>query len=75
MKLRFELSLPKLVKLRVGMQLGLDVGAKLDVRVRLRGREPLRWKAALARGDGGKHELPPAEALVTPPPGRTTPQA
>lgn len=66
MKLKIDFSLPKLVKLRVGLQLGLDVGAKVDVRLRLRGREPLRWKAALARGEAKKPQLPePAPPLIT----------
>jgi len=38
------------------VQLGLDVGAKVDVRLRLRGREPLRWKAALLRGEAKKQD-------------------
>ncbi len=67
MKLRVDFSLPKLVKLRVGVQLGLDVGAKLDVRLRLRGGEPLRWKAAIARGRGGRAELPEPAAVIVPP--------
>lgn len=47
MKLKLDFSLSKLVRLRVGVKLGRDAGAALDVRLRLRGREPLRWKAAL----------------------------
>jgi hypothetical protein len=67
MKLKLALSLPKLLKLRVGVQLGLDVGARLDVRLKLRGGEPLRWKAAIARGGGGaKAELPEAATLLVP---------
>ncbi len=73
MKLRLDFSLPKLVKLRVGVALGLDIGAKLDVRLRVRGREPLRWKAALAR-DTGKRELTAAEVIAMPV-GREPPQA
>jgi hypothetical protein len=73
MKLRFDFSLPKLVKLRVGVQLGLDIGAKFDVRMRVRGLEPLRWKAAIARGEG-KKELPAAE-LPAMPVGREPPRA
>jgi hypothetical protein len=67
MKLKIDLSLPKLVKLRVGLQLGLDVGAKIDVRVRVRGGEPLRWKLALARGAAKKAQLPEPETLIVPP--------
>ncbi|HXU68819.1 MAG TPA: hypothetical protein VN947_05795 [Polyangia bacterium] len=68
MKLKLALSLPKLVKLRVGVQLGLDVGARLDVRLKLRGGEPLRWKAAIVRGGGGgaRAELPEAATLLVP---------
>jgi hypothetical protein len=67
MKLKIDFSLPKLVKLRVGFQIGFAVGAKVDVRLRLRGREPLRWKAAIARGDGKKPELPEPEAFIVSP--------
>jgi len=67
MKLKIDFSLPKWVKLRVGLQLGLDVGAKVDVRLRLRGREPLRWKVALARGEAKKAQLPEPETLIIPP--------
>jgi hypothetical protein len=67
MKLKIDFSLPKLVKFRIGLQLGLDVGAKVDVRLRLRGREPLRWKAAIARGEGKKPELPEHETVIVPP--------
>ncbi len=56
MKLKFDFSLLKLVRVRFGVQLGLDVGAKVDVRLRLRGREPLKWKAALLRGDAKRSE-------------------
>jgi hypothetical protein len=56
MKLKIDFSLPKLVRVRFGVQLGLDVGAKVDVRLRLRGKEPLRWKAALLRGEAKKPE-------------------
>jgi len=74
-KLKLDFSLPKLVKLRVGLQVWLDVGAKLDVRLRLRGREPLRWKAAIARGEGDKQkELPAADAALFAP-ARVPPQA
>jgi hypothetical protein len=67
MKLKIDFSLPKLVKLRVGFQIGFAVGAKVDVRLRLRGREPLRWKAAIARGDAKKAQLPePAPVLIPP---------
>jgi len=48
MKLKVDFNLPKIIKLRVALQLGVDVGARVDVRLRLRGRDPLRWKAALA---------------------------
>jgi hypothetical protein len=64
MKLKIDFSLPKLVKFRVGLQLGLDVGVKVDVRLRLRGREPVRWKAALARGEEKKPQLPEAATVV-----------
>jgi hypothetical protein len=67
MKLKIDFSLPKLVKFRVGLQLGLDVGAKVEVRLRLRGREPLRWKAALARGEKKKAQLPEPATVVVPP--------
>ena len=64
MKLKIDFSLPKLVKLRVGLQLGLDVGAKIDVRLRVRGGEPLRWKAALARGEAKQAQLPEPVVVV-----------
>ena len=67
MKLKIDLSLPKLVKLRVGLQLGFDVGARVDVRLRLRGGEPLRWKAAIARGANKPAELPEPETLMVTP--------
>ncbi len=67
MKLKIDFSLPKLVKFRVGLQLGLDVGAKIDVRLRLRGREPLRWKAAIAPGAGARPELPEPATPIIPP--------
>ncbi|MDB4967885.1 MAG: hypothetical protein JWN44_3574 [Myxococcales bacterium] len=51
MRLKLDFSLPKLVRLRFGVQVGLDVGVKVDVRWRLRGREPVKWKAALLRAD------------------------
>jgi hypothetical protein len=73
MKLKIDFNLPKLVKFRVSLQLGLDVGARVDVRLRLRGQEPLRWKAALAPG-GGVRELPEPEVLP-PVPGREIPRA
>ena len=66
MKLKIDLSLPKLVKLRLGLQLGLDVGARVDVRLRLRGGEPLRWKAALARGANKQPELPEPSPMIVP---------
>jgi hypothetical protein len=56
MKLKLDLSLSKLVRLRVGLQLGLDVGARVELRLRVRGREPLKWKAALMRGEAKKDE-------------------
>ncbi|MCU1278202.1 MAG: hypothetical protein JWM53_1748 [bacterium] len=65
MKLKIDFSLPKLVKFRVGLQLGFDVGAKVDLRLRLRGGDPMRWRAAIAPS-GTKHaELPEPEAFVT----------
>lgn len=67
MKIKIDFSLPKLVKLRVGLQLGLDVGAKVDVRLRVRGGEPLRWKAALGRGEGKKAQLPERGTVIVPP--------
>jgi hypothetical protein len=71
MKFKIDFSLPKLVRFRVGIQVGTDVGAKLDVRLRLRGRDPLRWKAAL--GPSRARELPEPE--VTLPPGHVLPRA
>ena len=67
MKLKIDFNLPKLVKLRVGFQLGLDVGARVDVRLKLRGAEPLRWKAAIARGSKEPAELPESSTLLVPP--------
>jgi hypothetical protein len=75
MKLKVDFSLPKLVKFRVSLQLGLDVGARVDVRVRLRGRDPLRWKAALAPERARERELPEPEAVPPLPPGREPPRA
>jgi hypothetical protein len=78
-KLKLNLSLPKLVKVRVGLQLGVAVGARVDVRVRVRGKEPLRWKAALAPERAAKvpAKLPePAEAAApSVAMGRETPRA
>ena len=73
MKLKIDFSLPKLVKLRVGLQIGFDVGAKVDLRLRLRGREPMRWKAAIAPGGSKQPELPEPQAFVAPT--RELPQA
>jgi hypothetical protein len=63
MKFKVDFSLPKLVRFRVGIQLGADVGARVDVRLRLRGRDPLRWKAALGPSKT-RAELP--EVTVVP---------
>jgi hypothetical protein len=67
-KFKVDFSLRRLVKLRVGVQLGLDVGARLDVRLRLRGRDPLRWKAALvpSRPREAPELPPPTNAKVAP---------
>jgi len=67
MKIKIDFSLPKLVKLRVGLQLALDVGAKIDLRLRVRGGEPLRWKAALARGEAKKAQLAEPETVLVMP--------
>lgn len=66
MKLKLDFSLPKLVKFRVGLQVGMDVGARLDVRLRLRGRDPLRWKAALGPSRDKEREREPAELPPVP---------
>jgi hypothetical protein len=60
MKLKIDLNLPKLARFRVAFELGLEVGARIDVKLRLRGRDPLRWKAALAAERGAAKELPEA---------------
>jgi hypothetical protein len=59
MKLRVDFSLSKRTRVRLALRLGLDEGAAVDLKLRLPGREPVRWKAALA--PGGKP--PPKPAL------------
>jgi hypothetical protein len=55
-KLKIDFSLSKRTRVRLALRLGLTEGAAVDVRLRLPGREPVRWKAALAP-DGGKPAL------------------
>lgn len=66
MKLKVDVSLSKLVRLRVGIKLGRAEGAAVDVRLRLRGREPLRWKAALGPSSPGDGRTPRLESPETP---------
>jgi hypothetical protein len=42
---KVSLNLPKLVRFKVGIKLGLDDGAKLDLRIKLRGGRVWRWSA------------------------------
>jgi len=57
MKLKIDFSLPKLVRVKLGLRLGLDEGAALDVRLRLRGGAPLKWRAALLPSRGKQRAL------------------
>ena len=60
MKLKVDFSLGKLARVKFAVKLGLQAGAAVDVKLRLRGRDPVRWKAALGRGKTRERELPPA---------------
>jgi hypothetical protein len=68
-KLKVDFNLGKLARVRFALKLGLDEGAAVDVKLRLRGQEPMRWKAALGRGKRpnelpAPHDgLPPDDAL------------
>lgn len=75
MKLKVDFSLPKLVKFRVALELGLADGARIDLRLRLRGREPLRWKAALAAPRRERERELPEAQLPTVPLTRELPRA
>jgi hypothetical protein len=57
-KLKVDFSLGKLARVRFAVKLGLAEGAAVDVKLRMRGREPVRWKAAI--GPGKTRELPAA---------------
>jgi hypothetical protein len=78
MKFKLALSLPKLMRVKVALALGFDEGAKIDVKLRLRGRQAWKWTAmadpgrarALAGKKNGKPEAPPAPL---PPPGGPQP--
>ena len=64
MKLKVDFSLGKLARVKLALKLGVDDGAAVDVKLRVRGQEPLRWKAALGGGKArGKHELPSHDDL------------
>ena len=65
MKLKIDFSLPKLVKLRLGFQLGLDVGARVDVRL----QAARRRAAALEGGDRARRRQ--ASRPELPEPGTT----
>jgi hypothetical protein len=68
MKLKLDLSLPRWVKLRVGLRLGLDEGAAIDVKLKLAGGDPVRWKLALAPGKTATKEPPVGSTLGEAPP-------
>jgi hypothetical protein len=57
-KLKVDFSLGKLARVKFAVKLGIDDGAAVDVKLRMRGREPVRWKAALGRGKTRERELP-----------------
>ena len=57
MKLKVDFALGKLARVKFAVKLGIDDGAAVDVKLRVRGQEPLRWKAALGRGKRDR-ELP-----------------
>jgi hypothetical protein len=57
-KLKVDFSLGKLARVKLAVKLGLEDGAAVDVKLRLRGRDPVRWKAALGRGKTRERELP-----------------
>ncbi len=59
MKLKVDFSLGKLARVKLAVKLGLEEGAAVDVKLRLRGRDPVRWRAALGRGK--TRELPPVD--------------
>jgi hypothetical protein len=61
-KLKIDFSLSKRTRVRLALRLGLSEGAAVDVKLRLPGREPVRWKAAIAPSDG-RRELPPRKAV------------
>jgi hypothetical protein len=57
-KLKVDFNLGKLARVRFAVKLGLADGAAVDVKLRVRGQEPMRWKAALGRGKTRERELP-----------------
>ena len=64
MKLKVDFSLGKLARVKFAVKLGLEDGAAVDVKLRLRGRDPVRWKAALGRGKTCERELPSHDELA-----------
>ena len=64
MKLKVDFSLGKLARVKLAVKLGLEDGAAVDVKLRLRGRDPVRWKAALGRGKTRERELPSHDELA-----------
>ena len=50
MNFKVSLNLPKLVRFKIGVRLGLDDGAKLDLRVKLRGGRVWKWSAMAEPG-------------------------
>ena len=68
MKLKVDLSLPRWMKLRVGLRLGLEEGAAIDVKLKLGGGDPVRWKLALAPGKAAAKEPPVGTTLGEAPP-------
>lgn len=64
MKLKVDLSLPRWVRLRLGLRLGLDEGAAVDVKLKLGGGAPVRWKLALAPGKAARPERDERKVLA-----------
>jgi hypothetical protein len=58
---KVQLNLPKLLRFKVGVTVGLDDGAKLDLRVKLRGGRVWKWSAAAEPAKGkALDKQPPA---------------
>ncbi len=63
MNFKVSLSLPKLVRFKVGVRLGVEEWARLDVRVKLRGGRAWKWTAM---ADPGRRAIK-ASAAESPP--------